>query len=280
MGSIPSYFRSLWASVLGRFYSPSVCFLVDNGSMKASSTVSLRTVAGKLQAALGRGVEVWPVSARFSDRIPASELGGKTAFRLESALQNYIRKKGRNLVILPFFFAECDTVTHFIPETLTKMQVSAKVATPLLPDGRICQILSKNVREVMHQNSLSSCPVVVVDHGSPTPEVSASRDEVVAQMRQEFGPELSISAVCMEKRPECDFNGPLLEDALDAFTGDVVVALMFLQPGRHAGPGGDIEQIIERAETRNPKLRCHRTSLVAQDPLVIQILRDRYMQTQ
>ena len=48
---------------------------------------------------------------------------------------------------------------------------------------------------------------------------------------------------------EYDFNDPLLETALlnvsDA--GPVIVALMFLQPGKHAGAGGDIAEIIAGA---------------------------------
>jgi len=109
-------------------------------------------------------------------------------------------------------------------------------------------------------------------------QVSASRDKVVVQMKRELGVDIPISAVCMEKRPECHFNGPLLEEALDLLQGDVIVALLFLQPGRHAGSGGDIEQIIARAMDRNPKLHCHRTPLLAQDAMIIQILRDRYIQ--
>jgi sirohydrochlorin ferrochelatase len=97
-------------------------------------------------------------------------------------------------------------------------------------------------------------------------------------MRRELGTETTIGAVCMEKREECEFNGPLLEEALDTLTGDVIVALLFLQPGRHAGPGGDIENIIANAMHRNPHLRCHRTPLLAQNSLIIDILRDRYIQ--
>lgn len=249
---------------------------MDNGSLAPSSTQSLRAVAAKLQASLDQRTEVWPVSARISDRVPAAELGGCPALRLETALKKYVRRKGKNLVILPFFFANSDTVTQFVPETLARLGVVAPVAAPLLPDMRVCAMLCSHVRELTAEHG--PCPVLVVDHGSPTPEVSAARDEVVLQMRRELGS--AVSGVCMEKRPECHFNGPLLEEALQHVEGRVIVALLFLQPGRHAGPGGDIEQIIARASQANPLLQCHWTPLLGQNPLTLQILRDRYLQTQ
>ena len=57
--------------------------------------------------------------------------------------------------------------------------------------------------------------------------------------------------------------------------GDVIVAMAFLQPGRHAGEGGDVAQIIERALAGSPGLRVHLTPLLASQPLVHEVLRDR-----
>jgi len=53
----------------------------------------------------------------------------------------------------------------------------------------------------------------------------------------------------MERREgkQYDFNGPLLEQWLEQKVArgekSAIVALMFFLPGRHAGDGGDIEQI-------------------------------------
>jgi len=85
----------------------------------------------------------------------------------------------------------------------------------------------------------------------------------------------------MERREgaEYDFNEPLLEKLVGvdpAFsTGDVVVAMAFLQPGRHAGEGGDIAQMLEVARANNPALRTHVTPLLGASPLVHLVLRDR-----
>jgi sirohydrochlorin ferrochelatase len=70
--------------------------------------------------------------------------------------------------------------------------------------------------------------------------------------------------------PEFDFNRPLLAEALLApgfDSGDVVIAPLFLSPGRHAGPGGDLARIAREAEARSAGLRCHFTGLVGTHPL-------------
>ena len=63
---------------------------------------------------------------------------------------------------------------------------------------------------------------------------------------------------------------PLLTDLLSAAgfaNRDVIVAQLFLSPGRHAGPGGDIEEICHSSPAR-----CHRTALVGDHPRAAAIL--------
>jgi sirohydrochlorin ferrochelatase len=86
----------------------------------------------------------------------------------------------------------------------------------------------------------------------------------------------------MERRqgPEYDFNGQLLGDLLDSCVSGgrraaVVLAMMFISPGRHAGAGGDIETICAEAMARNPRLRVKVSPLVGEHPLLVEILKDR-----
>jgi sirohydrochlorin ferrochelatase len=51
--------------------------------------------------------------------------------------------------------------------------------------------------------------------------------------------------------------------------GDVILAPLFLSPGRHAGPGGDLAQICAAASSR-----CHFTELVGTHPLAVTALAD------
>lgn len=88
----------------------------------------------------------------------------------------------------------------------------------------------------------------------------------------------------MERREgdEFAFNEPLLAKILATApfdAGEVVVALQFLSPGRHAGPGGDVAEICAHAEAdaaaRGVVLRTAMTATLADDPCVDKILARR-----
>jgi sirohydrochlorin ferrochelatase len=56
---------------------------------------------------------------------------------------------------------------------------------------------------------------------------------------------------------------------------DVVLAMLFLSPGRHAGVGGDISGICADVQQQATGLRITPTPLVGEHPLLIDILHDR-----
>jgi hypothetical protein len=85
----------------------------------------------------------------------------------------------------------------------------------------------------------------------------------------------------MERRPGAAyaFNEPLLETLLATppwNSGPVIVAQLFLLPGRHAGPGGDIEAICRGARQQSPRLRTRRTRLLGGQAGLVAILADRF----
>ncbi|MGF1450795.1 MAG: cobalamin biosynthesis protein CbiX, partial [Opitutales bacterium] len=127
-------------------------------------------------------------------------------------------------------------------------------------------------------------PVVTVDHGTPIRPVAEVRNFIGAQLRRLLGDQVSAFAVAsMERRdgPEYDFNEPLLVRVLRRppfCDGQTIVSMMFLNPGRHAGPGGDVATICEEARNFAPNLRPYMTELVAEHPLLLSILKDRYKQ--
>jgi hypothetical protein len=86
----------------------------------------------------------------------------------------------------------------------------------------------------------------------------------------------------MERREgsEYDFNEPLLEKLLGSgdFSGDVVLSMLFMSPGRHAGPGGDIAEICEAAEKEHEGLRTFMGDLFASHPGAIDLLAKRFQQ--
>lgn len=269
------------------------CFLVDNGSLQAAATRGLRRIAQGLAARLGRNVE--PVSLLHSRKIAASQLDGIPAEIFEPALRRRCDAGIRDFVILPLFFGPSGALTEYIPAVVAALRpelpgLTMKIAAPVAgddprnPDRRLAQIVAQQVRTCIKSRSLARPVVVLVDHGSPQRAVAEVRDRV----GHDLGAELRDDARCvvaasMERRDgrEFDFNEPLLERALAAppcgvEAGDVVVAPLFFSPGRHAGPGGDIESIAQAAERKLPGLRVHFAPLVGEHPLLIEILADRY----
>jgi hypothetical protein len=161
-----------------------------------------------------------------------------------------------------------------------------KIASPLYREGdlRMAEILAERVREVMVRGGIGEgkTRVALVDHGSPVPAVTAVRDRLARQLASKLGRALEQVTPCsMERRPgrEYDFNEPLLETLLGQEgwrEATVIVAQLFLVPGRHAGENGDVATICRRAEQNLPKLRTRRTATLSGHPGLIEILADRW----
>jgi len=163
----------------------------------------------------------------------------------------------------------------------TYPDLSVKLAPVLFQkdDDRLARILADQVRALLREDTRR---VVLVDHGSPVAAVTVVRNQLAEQLRVILGPNFQVAAASMERREgaEYDFCEPLLATLLrtpDWNTGDVIVAMQFLLPGRHAGANGDVAEICTDAETASGgKLRVHLTGLVAEHPLLVQILADRW----
>ena len=81
-------------------------------------------------------------------------------------------------------------------------------------------------------------------------------------------------AITLKRR----FPNPLLAALLvqEPFDrGDVIAAMLFLSPGRHAGPEGDVAQICRAAEATRPGLRVTMTELLGGHPALIELLAKR-----
>jgi sirohydrochlorin ferrochelatase len=267
---------------------PSLIFLADNGSLESAATLNLRTIAARLGDALGR--KVVPVSLLHSDAVPVDQLDGQPAELLAGALAARLQAGESDFLVVPLFFGPSGALTDFLPAQVPALkakypQLRVRVAPWLVDvgaanDERMAAILEENVRAKLAE--VSSRPaVILVDHGSPVRAVSAVRDHLVGQLRARLGPAVhGVLAASMERRPEpeYDFNEPLLERAFDQpgfDAGPVIVAMLFLSPGRHAGPAGDVARICAAAQQRHPGLLIVMTDLVGRHPGLIQILVDR-----
>ena len=267
---------------------PPAVLLMDNGSLAPAATLCLRETAARLGAALKHSVE--PVSLLHSSAIPPDQLAGIPAETLEPALRHRVKDGRSHFVIVPFFFGPSGALLDYLPTRVRQLKtghpgLNVRLAPPLVDmnaprDERIAAILEERVRAVMAR--CSTLPsVILVDHGSPTRNVTEVRNHVASQLRARLGRDVrQVIAASMERRPgpEYAFNEPLLERALDQTEfsrGTVIVALLFLSPGRHAGPDGDIAQICRAAEQRHPGLRIFTTDPLGSHPALISILSER-----
>jgi sirohydrochlorin ferrochelatase len=263
-------------------------FLADNGSLEPAATLSLRIIAARLGDALGR--TVMPVSLLHSNAVPADQLNGQPAELLTDALGSRLRAGQSDFLIVPLLFGPSGALNEFLPAQVAALktkypQLRVRVAPWLVDvgaanDERMAAILEEFVR-AKFADAFSRPAVVLVDHGSPVRAVTAVREHLARQLRTRLGPVVrGVLAASMERRaePEYDFNEPLLERAFDRpgfDAGQVIVAMLFLSPGRHAGPAGDVAQICAAAQQRHPALRVVMTDLVGSHSGLIPILVDR-----
>jgi sirohydrochlorin ferrochelatase len=251
--------------------------LIDNGSLEPAAHENLRRAA----AAIGKsaGVAVEAVSWRHSSRIAPSELGGRPAWTLAPWIRSHASQGETEFVLVPFFISPQGAIGSLLRRDLDALRSSVGnfefSLTGGLADGPVlAEIIASRVREAAA--TLRRPSVVVVDHGGPSPESAKVRNRVADQVRAILGAEVGpLCAASMESPdgPDFGFNRPLLAEALAAHgPGEVVIAPLFLSPGRHAGPGGDLARIAAEAQERTPPLRCHFAQLVGTHPAAAEFL--------
>jgi len=271
---------------------PSV-FLVDNGSLRPDATLNLRRVAAALSERTGLPIEA--TSLLHSNKVPAEKLGGVPAPTLGPVAERHAAEGSREMIVLPFFFGPSRALTDYLPQRLATLQeqhpgVHVRVASPLVDlqgplDLRLAHVLRDGVLEQLQSLPPDIRPAVaLVDHGSPIPEVTAVRNLLAGQLGVLLQDQVSrVTPASMERREgeQYRFNEPLLETLLEqpGFSqGQVILSMLFLSPGRHAGEGGDIADICGAAEQRHPGLGVAISRLAGEHDGIVDILADRLNQ--
>ena len=248
--------------------------LIDNGSLEPAAQRHLRAVAAALSARVGVAVEA--VSWKHSDRIAVAAFDGTSAWTLGPWVRAQLARGENDFLFVPFFISAQGAIGSSLRGELEQLQRDAGDFTFTFTDGLAARgvlagIVADRVREVIAECALRTPAVIVVDHGGPSSASAALRDEIAAEVRTTLADKIGLlAAASMEGA-----HGPLLSDQLaapDFDSGDVVIAPLFLSPGRHAGDGGDLAQIAHAAEDRTFTLRCHFTELVGTHPRAIDAL--------
>ncbi len=259
--------------------------LIDNGSLEPAAHRNLRTLAGALSARTGN--EVHAVSWKHSDKIRPDQLDGKTAWTLAPWLRAQVARGERDFVFVPFFISAQGAIGSWLQRDFERLRnehggFRYNVTSGLAAQGALVKIITSWIRETIAALRLSRPAAVIVDHGGPSAASAILRNQVAAEVARELGPEIAALTPASLEGGEYEHTQPLLADALTLpgfDRGDVVIAPLFLAPGRHAGPKGDLEQIAEAAEDRGATtadsfapLHCHFTPLVGTHPDVVDVL--------
>jgi hypothetical protein len=252
--------------------------LIDNGSLESAAHEGLRAAA----AEIGRlaDIHVEAVSWKHSDHIPSYAIADGPALTLAPWVRDQVAAGESEFVFIPFFISPQGAIGSSLRRDLDALQRETAgfeySFAEGLTAGTLGAVVADRVRESAAAAMLDRPRVIVVDHGGPSPASAAVRNEVADAARSELGAEVGLlSAASMESPdgPEFEFNQPLLSDALRApgmGPGAVIVAPLFLSPGRHAGPGGDLARIAREAQA--PGMRCIFTGLVGTHPLAFEEL--------
>jgi sirohydrochlorin ferrochelatase len=223
-----------------------------------------------------------------ADKIDPARLEGRAADTFEPFLRRRLEEGVREFGVIPLFFGPSRALTEFVPERVATLMkdhgdFSVRLGDVLcpLPAGEplLVDILLDQLNTTAARWGVALDRVVLVDHGSPLPAVTAVRQHLARRLHTRLGEAVELSEAVMERRKgsDYDFNGPLLEDRLEALAAEapsatVLLSMLFLSPGRHAGPGGDIEDICRSVAARHPGFRVFPTALVAEHPTLVDIL--------
>jgi len=253
--------------------------LMDNGSIEPAAHRNLRRLAAEVGKRAGMRVEA--VSWKHSDRIPAAELDGRNAWTLAPWVRSGVADGEREFVFIPFFVSPQGAVGSALRADLEALALETGGLefsfTEGLSDG-LAAIAADRILEAMAARGLNRSAVIVVDHGGPAEESAKIRNRVAAEIRGILGDGIGPLFAASMESPEglaFAFNRPLFSEILSSPAlagGDTVVAPLFLAPGRHAGPDGDLARLARAAEARRAGLRCHFAGLVGTHPRVPDII--------
>lgn len=273
---------------------PPLYLLTDNGSIRAASALALRETATRLSALTGQQVEA--ASLAHCDKIDPTELGNTPALRLADHLLAEDLPDARPIVILPFFLATGGAIVRLLHKALAEIrdkrpQLQIRIAPFLFDeDGTHQEILAlackDRIEEQLNANDEAIHPnVILVDHGSPFPVAAQVRNFVAGQIQAFLHHKVrSVIPASMERREgtQYDFTAPTLSDVLQRphiQQHPVILSYFFLLPGRHAGAGGDIAEILDEARQQFPNLSLRTTGLLGDHPLILNALAKRINST-
>lgn len=271
--------------------------LLDNGSLSPESVLQARELALALSKRIGCSVD--SVSVSHGDRVPAEAIGGIPAATWKGYLNECREGGARFLIVLPLFFGRSYGLRKAREMASSEAREGAPLeirwAPCLISDscGLLPDMMMESIIRVLDtagtrdaKAGASELPsLVLLDHGSPFLELAESRNWMAAVLAERLEGRVEQVIPCSMERREGQqyaFNEPLWETTLEELeksgVGTIILSQLFLFPGRHAGPGGDIERICQESRWLQSGGRILKTPLLGSNPGMIDLLEARWKQ--
>lgn len=267
--------------------------LLSHGSKRPEAWAQLDVLARDLRAAAQADVVASAVffGADAEEDGSAAEGTGPTA-SLDTALRRMLEADAKGAIrVLPFIIGPSRALRVDTPRIVREVVAAHPGATvDVLPclsaalggDGVQClsRGLAEQVQQTIVSERLTRPRVYVCDHGSADPAVAAVRREMAAALGALLGDSvLAVEPAPMERPAslarDSAADDPLLEERLAGLAepnAEVVVAMAFVSPGRHAGVAGDVATILQEARRARPELAVHMTELLGDSAAIRQLL--------
>ena len=237
------------------------------------------------------GIPTVAVSLAHSDRIPIGKLNGQPVPILEPFLESLADSpRLKKIYVIPLMMVNGGAIYTKLAESINSFRKQNPVKVIALGGTLVNRlesvpvsvpaIIAKGVESEIRRVGLDGPEVLIVDHGSPFPVAAEVRNWVASEVGRLLpkGIVQSVLGASMERRDGAryDFNEPLLqyaiEDCANRGVRDVLVAKMLIQPGKHSGKKGDIDQIVEAVSDECPRTRVHVLRQVFQQKDLVSLL--------
>jgi sirohydrochlorin ferrochelatase len=239
--------------------------LIGHGSLKQASGAAMIRLAALLRK---RGVVPLSTAAFLNFSKPTFQDG----------LERLLKKGATSIYVQPYFLID----GYYVNTALRKMVVEAQNNYPELnitmgkPFGVqeiLADIVVQRVYEATQEIPKNSA-VVLMAHGTPTPEANAPIYEIANQVKQKLKREVRVAFM------EC--NEPTIAEAIDTFAlqgfETIINVPYFLHLGSHVRE--DLPQIVDDTKSCYSDKKILLTEHLGYDERFADIIADLYSSTQ
>lgn len=212
--------------------------LIGHGSLKQASGASMIRLAALLRK---RGVVPLSTAAFLNFSKPTFHDG----------LERLLKKGATDIYVQPYFLIDGYYVNTALRKVVEEAQnnfpeLTITMGRPFGVQEVLADIVIKRVLETVGEIPNNSA-IVLMAHGTPTPEANAPIYEIASQVKQKLNRAVRVAFM------EC--NEPTIAEAVDTFAiqgfETIITVPYFLHLGSHVRE--DLPQIVQDAKSRYPE---------------------------